>query len=158
MGVEVGRVAHAVCLLLELAGQSCRTCWLLLPSLTSHLHCSAAADIADGEPTAETLAIRFGNSESASHLTIYLLAVSGGFCPHRDDLADLPSVCTTCFSDAQLFKTAFESAQAANASLVSGTDAPSASAIPQDPEATSAKESEPAIPKAEEAAATSSAS
>jgi len=84
---------------------------------------SAAADIADGDPTAETLAIRFGNSENA-----------------------------------QLFKTAFESAQAANASLVSGTDAPSASAIPQDPEATSAKESEPAVPKAEEAAATSSAS
>lgn len=79
---------------------------------------SAAADIADGEPTAETLAIRFGNSENA-----------------------------------QLFKTAFESAQAANASLVSGTDAPAASAIPQDPEATSAKETEPAAPKAEEAAA-----
>ena len=68
-------------------------------------------------------------------------------------MADLPFVCTICVSDAQLFKTAFESAQAANASLVSGTDAPSASAIPQDPEATSAKETEPAAPKAEEATA-----
>jgi len=71
---------------------------------------SVAADVADGEATAETLAVRFGNSENA-----------------------------------QLFKQAFESAQASNAALGSSSSATetAGSAVPQSTEATSVKETEP---------------
>merc|ERR1712093_276740 len=58
---------------------------------------SVAADIADGEPTAETLAVRFGNTENA-----------------------------------QLFKSAFESAQASNAALGSSSSEAPASAVTQE--------------------------
>jgi hypothetical protein len=69
--------------------------------------------------------------------------------------------------DAQLFKTAFESAQSSNAALgitsssetaaEAEGDKPSSSAVPQDPSAVSAKETEPVAPKGEAQAAESSA-
>lgn len=82
---------------------------------------SVAADVADGNPTAETLAVRFGNSENA-----------------------------------QLFKTAFESAQASNAALASTISATeeSSSVVPQSTEHVSSKEAESS--SAPEPASTSS--
>ena len=61
---------------------------------------NAAADVSEGEPEAQTLAIRFGNSESKSDvLSIRRLSV------------------LTSIKDANLFKEAFEKAQAENEKL-----------------------------------------
>ena len=59
---------------------------------------NAAADVSEGEPEAQTLAIRFGNPESMAH----------------------PSVCTIkakTGTDANLFKEAFIKAQQENEKL-----------------------------------------
>ena len=66
---------------------------------------NAAADVSEGEPEAQTLAIRFGNSESK--LPLPNLAIHG-----------LGYLLTLTFcSDANLFKEAFEKAQAENEKL-----------------------------------------
>lgn len=61
---------------------------------------NAAADVSEGEPEAQTLAIRFANSESKS-LVIILIS----------------SIDTDCFTDANLFKEAFIKAQQENEAL-----------------------------------------
>lgn len=60
---------------------------------------NVAADVSEGEPEAQTLAIRFGNSESTKPLL-------AGYCS-----------CTNFATDANLFKEAFIKAQQENEAL-----------------------------------------
>lgn len=63
---------------------------------------NVAADVSEGEPEAQTLAIRFANSESGScHLQL------------------IPSLILTISPDANLFKEAFLTAQQENEKLFS---------------------------------------
>lgn len=75
---------------------------------------NAGADYAEGEPTAETLAIRFGNAESERK----------ALRPAADGAlwADM--------ADANLFKEAFESAQERNAKAGGSTEEADAGAAP----------------------------
>lgn len=85
------------------------------------------ADYSEGSPTAETLAIRFANSDRAS-------------------LADSASITnsTKCFIVAGRFKMAFEEAQKSNVALSSKPAPPNESepAPPKEPELAPPKESE----------------
>lgn len=62
---------------------------------------NVAADVSDGEPQAETLAIRFANAEST-------IQDSATYVPEGKDTDTLGS------SDAKAFKSAFESVQKGN--------------------------------------------
>jgi Ran-binding protein 1 len=64
---------------------------------------NATADVSEGAPEAQTLAIRFANSESE------LFQSSGTKFGHRTD--------SSWYTDANLFKEAFEAAQQENAKL-----------------------------------------
>ena len=64
-----------------------------------------AADVSEGTPTAETLAIRFANADSASNDSCKYIYISFLLFPNP--------------SDAGQFKTAFEEAQRTNADLAS---------------------------------------
>lgn len=98
-----------------------------------------AADFAENPATAETLAIRFANSES-----------------------EWPSLIEYCFvnltynTDAELFKDAFEKAQKANAALINdkpeATEEEKAEVEAEEPKAEEPKSEEPAEeePKTEE--------
>lgn len=89
-----------------------------------------AADFAEGEPTAETLAIRFANSESASRGT----ADAPDRRPHP--LFPLPA-------DANQFKEKFDEAKATNAGLAKGASAEETKPSEEQPApAESAKEEE----------------
>lgn len=71
---------------------------------------NAAADVSEGEPEAQTLAIRFANSESESmHLTESILSLDR-LLKHR---------CIDIRVDANLFKEAFIKAQQENEALFS---------------------------------------
>ena len=65
---------------------------------------NAAADVSEGEPEAQTLAIRFGNSESKSSINDSIAII-------------LQFAKSTIIIDANLFKEAFEKAQAENEKL-----------------------------------------
>lgn len=86
-----------------------------------------AADFAENPATAETLAIRFANSES-----------------EWPSLVKYSFVCLTNNADAEMFKEAFEKAQKANASLIN--EKPEAA----EEEKTEVKQIEAPEPKAEE--------
>ena len=74
------------------------------------------ADYADGEPLPETLAIRFGNSDSELRSN-YEAQVDGSYC-------------LLIWTDANLFKAAFEDAQTANAKLGGTTEPESSGGAP----------------------------
>lgn len=74
---------------------------------------NVAADYAEGEASAETLAIRFGNSESEYSLSLHLHHILCIRWYKRSGLLISAFICL----DANLFKQAFEDAQAHNASL-----------------------------------------
>lgn len=63
---------------------------------------NAAADVSEGEPEPQTLAIRFANSESTCRPPIS---------------SELLAVADRCFLDANLFKEAFIKAQQENEAL-----------------------------------------
>ena len=63
---------------------------------------NAAADVSEGEPEPQTLAIRFANSDST--------------CPHPLSL-ELLGIADQCYSDANLFKESFIKAQKENEAL-----------------------------------------
>ena len=68
---------------------------------------NAAADVSEGEPEAQTLAIRFANSESKTQYRILLLS------------STLGESLLTLTVDANLFKEAFIKAQQENEALFS---------------------------------------
>lgn len=91
---------------------------------------NVAADVSDGAPSAETLAVRFGTSENAQ-------------------------LFKNAFESAQSSNAALGITTATETE----EEKPSSSAVPQEPSATSANETEPVAPKAEaEAEAATSAS
>ena len=93
-----------------------------------------AADISDGEPTAETLAVRFANPESKFKLENWLLM----------------KVSDSQLEDADEFKKAFEDAQVNNTAASSSAAAaePSAAkaALTQNSEQTPAQDDQPVQP------------
>lgn len=69
---------------------------------------NTAADVSEGEPEAQTLAIRFSNSESKSNASVH-------------DLVMREMIDRLCFVDANEFKAAFVKAQQENKTLFSSS-------------------------------------
>lgn len=78
---------------------------------------NVSADVSDGEPTQETLAIRFANAESTSELTFTTRRVPCRAATLTRQHAHLSShILVGCSTDAGLFKAAFEKARDDNSS------------------------------------------